>query len=96
MADQFKESMDKKASQLSYLIFSGKVNSKQPYTKSHDEFTNGLKGYKPIWGDTNVIGGVLEATNVLKTDPATRVKDDSIRKIVFVCTDGEQGVAPPG
>ena len=59
-------------------------------------FTNSivnLSGYinNQPWG-TNLVAGLREAVNIISNDPRSRRDDNSVRKLVFLLTDG-QGTA---
>ena len=93
VADRFKKSMDLKASQLAYLNYNSKITTTFSYSFDHKAFTESLKNHKYTMGETDTPLGIRATTDLLKTDPKTRLKETSIRKIVFICTDGEQWVS---
>ena len=83
--------MSKKASQLAFITFSGKVNNEEPYTYNYKNFVKEIKSLrKDTKGGTMTSLALNAASKILKRDPNSRLKNPNVQKLVFVLTDGGQ------
>ena len=92
---QFKPSMDSKTTQAAFVVFSRKVNIEtRPYDQDAQSAKNYILNFGRKFGGTCMAHALRSAYDVLTQSTGNRLTDYTVRKFVFILTDGAPRCRP--